>query len=103
MRILILSIYHDPEPIPKTGELARELQRRGHDVTVVTAFPHYPAGDLYPGYRLAPWRSPYLLWRIETYWGLHADRISPAEFRAFCWRHRAELWRFLQWAGKMSR
>lgn len=55
-RILILSIYHDPEPIPKTGELARELQRRGHDVTVVTAFPHYPSGDLYPGYRLAPWR-----------------------------------------------
>src|SRR6478672_2061542 len=55
-RILILSIYHDPEPIPKTGELARELQRRGHDVTVVTAFPHYPSGYLYPGYRLAPWR-----------------------------------------------
>ena len=55
-RILILSIYHDPEPIPKTGELARELQRRGHDVTVVTAFPHYPSGRLYPGYRLALWR-----------------------------------------------
>jgi colanic acid biosynthesis glycosyl transferase WcaI len=55
-RILILSIYHDPEPIPKTGELARELQRRGHDVTVVTAFPHYPGGELYPGYRLALWQ-----------------------------------------------
>jgi colanic acid biosynthesis glycosyl transferase WcaI len=55
-RILILSIYHDPEPIPKTGELARELQARGHEVTVVTAFPHYPSGRLYPGYRLAPWR-----------------------------------------------
>ncbi|HKY22391.1 MAG TPA: glycosyltransferase family 4 protein [Vicinamibacterales bacterium] len=56
MRVLILSIYHDPEPIPKTGELARELRRRGHDVTVVTAFPHYPSGRLYAGYRLAPWR-----------------------------------------------
>jgi colanic acid biosynthesis glycosyl transferase WcaI len=55
VRILILSIYHDPEPIPKTGELARELVRRGHDVTVVTSFPHYPRGDLYPGYRLRPW------------------------------------------------
>lgn len=55
-RILILTIYHDPEPIPKTGELARDLQARGHDVTVVTAFPHYPSGELYPGYRLAPWR-----------------------------------------------
>jgi glycosyltransferase involved in cell wall biosynthesis len=56
MRVLILSIYHDPEPIPKTGELARELQRRGHEVTVVTDFPHYPSGRLYSGYRLAPWR-----------------------------------------------
>lgn len=56
MRILILSIYHDPEPIPKTGELARELQRRGHEVTVVTAFPHYPSGELYAGYRLGLWR-----------------------------------------------
>ena len=55
MRILILGIYHDPEPIPKTGELARELKRRGHDVHVVTAFPHYPSGVLYPGYRLRPW------------------------------------------------
>jgi colanic acid biosynthesis glycosyl transferase WcaI len=56
LRVLILSIYHDPEPIPKTGELARELRRRGHDVTVVTAFPHYPSGKLYPGYSVAPWR-----------------------------------------------
>jgi glycosyltransferase involved in cell wall biosynthesis len=55
-RILIVSIYHDPEPIPKTGELARELQRRGHEVTVVTAFPHYPSGRLYRGYSLGLWR-----------------------------------------------
>lgn len=55
MRVLILSIYHDPEPIPKTGELARELHRRGHQVTVVTSYPHYPTGQLYPGYRLRPW------------------------------------------------
>ena len=27
------------------------------------------------GYRLCPWRSPYLRWRIETYSGLHADEI----------------------------
>ena len=30
------------------------------------------------GYRLCPWRSPYLRWRIETYCGLHADRITFA-------------------------
>ena len=55
------------------------------------------------GYRLRPWRSPSLRWRIETYWGLHAEAISPREFRAFVWEHRAELWRFLKWASEMRR
>jgi hypothetical protein len=54
------------------------------------------------GNRLRPWRSPYLRWRIETYWGLHADRISPAEFRAFLWSHQRELLRFLRWAVTME-
>lgn len=55
------------------------------------------------GYRLRPWRSPYLRWRIETYWGLHADEISPRQFRLFSWEHRGELWRFLKWASEMRR
>lgn len=54
------------------------------------------------GHWLQPWRSPYLRWRIETYWGLHADHISPAQFRAFVWEHRGELFRFLQWAHRME-
>ena len=56
--------------------------------------------ELTRGYRLCPWRSPYLRWRMETYWGLHADRVSRAEFRAFLWRHRGELLRFLHWAAR---
>ena len=35
------------------------------------------------GNRLRPWRSRYLLWRIETYWGWHAGKITPRQFRAF--------------------
>ena len=54
------------------------------------------------GYRLAPWRSPYLRWRIETYSGLQADRISPGAFWRFTWRNRHELIRFLRWADKMD-
>ena len=38
------------------------------------------AWRLSKGYRLRPWRSPYLCWRIETYWGLHADRITASDF-----------------------
>jgi len=54
------------------------------------------------GWRLTPWRSPYLRWRIETYWGLHAERITPQDFRGFAWEHRAELLRFLDWAARMD-
>jgi len=55
------------------------------------------------GYRLRPWRSPYLRWRIETYWGVHADRISAPDFFRFTWRERRELIRFLHWADRMDR
>jgi hypothetical protein len=57
--------------------------------------------QLSKGYRLRPWKSPYLLWRVETYWGLHADRITPSEFLRFAWSHRAELSRYLRWADRM--
>jgi len=52
------------------------------------------------GYRLQPWKSPYLKWRIETYWGLHAEQIDKHVFLRFSWEHRGELWRFLQWASR---
>jgi hypothetical protein len=54
------------------------------------------------GYRFCPWRSPYLRWRIETYCGLDADRISPGAFWGFTLRNRRELIRFLRWADKMD-
>jgi len=54
------------------------------------------------GYRLRPWRSPYLRWRIETYWGVHAETITAREFWTFVWIHKGELWRFLRWAGRMT-
>ncbi|MCC6538051.1 MAG: hypothetical protein IT162_10900 [Bryobacterales bacterium] len=53
------------------------------------------------GYRLAPWRSPYLKWRIETYWGLHAEDLGRPEMLRFLWQHRRELFRFLVWAERM--
>jgi hypothetical protein len=55
------------------------------------------------GHRLAPWRSPYLLWRIETYTGVKMKQIGFVEFWEFMWRERHELWRFLRWTGEMER
>ena len=51
------------------------------------------------GYRLCPWRSPYLRWRIETYRGTHADAIGFREFWSFVWQQRRELARYARWAS----
>ncbi len=55
------------------------------------------------GHRLAPWRSSYLLWRIETYTGVKMQQIGVLEFWEFAWRERANLWRFLKWTEEMER
>lgn len=54
------------------------------------------------GYRFRPWASPYLRWRIETYSGLHAEKIGAREFFDYSWAHRGELFRFLLWAGRQD-
>jgi hypothetical protein len=54
------------------------------------------------GYHLAPWRSPYLRWRIETYSGLKADKIGFLEFWRFMWHERHQLERFLKWTADMD-
>jgi lipopolysaccharide/colanic/teichoic acid biosynthesis glycosyltransferase/glycosyltransferase involved in cell wall biosynthesis len=52
VRILMLTQWFDPEPTFKGLEFARKLVECGHDVEVLTGFPNYPRGQLYPGYRL---------------------------------------------------
>lgn len=52
LRILLLTQFYSPEPLPKMPSLAKELARRGHTVTVLTGLPNYPTGKLYPGYHL---------------------------------------------------
>jgi colanic acid biosynthesis glycosyl transferase WcaI len=51
-RILLLTQWFDPEPTFKGLVFARELIRQGFEVEVVTGFPNYPGGKLYPGYSL---------------------------------------------------
>ena len=54
------------------------------------------------GYRLSPWRSPFLKWRMETYWGTPAEEIGFKKFWRFLWQHRSALIRFLEWAERME-
>jgi len=55
------------------------------------------------GHRLAPWRSPYLCWRIETYCGVKMSQVGFLEFWGFMWRERSELLRYLKWTSRMER
>lgn len=55
------------------------------------------------GHRLAPWRSPYLRWRVETYSGRRAETLTAGSVLGFLWATRGELVRFLAWTGAMQR
>jgi colanic acid biosynthesis glycosyl transferase WcaI len=58
MRFLILTQYFPPESGAaqvRLKELAKGLQRSGHEVSVVTAFPNHPTGIIPPEYR-GHWR-----------------------------------------------
>jgi hypothetical protein len=54
------------------------------------------------GHRLAPWRSPYLRWRIETYSGIRAESLTAQSVFAFLWSMRGELLQFLFWTGEIQ-
>jgi colanic acid biosynthesis glycosyl transferase WcaI len=49
MRLLIVSQYFWPETF-RINEVARDLVRRGHEVTVLCGTPNYPAGRFFEGY-----------------------------------------------------
>ncbi len=51
MRVLIIKQLFNPEPTAKSLDFANELVSRGHDVEVLTGFPSYPLGKIYPGYK----------------------------------------------------
>ena len=52
IRVLLLTQWFDPEPTFKGMVFARELVRQGFEVEVLTGFPNYPGGKVYPGYRI---------------------------------------------------
>lgn len=69
MRIAYVTQWFEPEPnIIKGSEFVRALEAAGHEVTVVTGFPNYPYGRIYPGYRLRPIRR-------ETVGGIRIVRL----------------------------
>jgi colanic acid biosynthesis glycosyl transferase WcaI len=51
VKIGIVSHWYRPEPVTIPGDVADGLVARGHDVRVLTGFPNYPDGEIYPGFR----------------------------------------------------
>jgi colanic acid biosynthesis glycosyl transferase WcaI len=56
MKILMVTQWWPPEPAGLVDSLGHPLASRGHEVHVITGYPSYPSGRLYPGYRQR-WRS----------------------------------------------
>jgi len=52
------------------------------------------------GYRLQPWKSPYLRWRFETFLGKEAASLDAKKFFELSWKYRDRLKSFAQWAAE---
>jgi hypothetical protein len=55
------------------------------------------------GYRWRPWASPYIRWRLETFFGGDMQELGPAEFFRLIWSERKQLRRFLMWTAERRR
>jgi len=77
VNILILSQNYFPEPDPM-HTLGAGLVNCGHQVNVITGFPNYPYGRIYPGYRQK-------LWQREEIDGVRVIRLPlyPDRSRSF--------------------
>ena len=54
------------------------------------------------GYRLRPWRSPYLRWRLETYSGKPAATLRLRDFVHLALSERRQMGRFFAWTGELK-
>ncbi|MEO3770979.1 glycosyltransferase family 4 protein [Micromonospora sp. B9E7] len=93
MRIGILSYHFPPEPAFIPGSLAEELAARGHEVRVLTGFPDYPGGHVYPG-----WRQR---WHHET----HSERLTVRRVPRYPGRAastKARMASYLSFAGSAT-
>lgn len=68
IRVLLLKQWFDPEPTSKGLIFARGLIKQGFEVEVLTGFPNYPGGKLYPGYKIK-------LIQKENIDGVHITRV----------------------------
>lgn len=70
MHVLVVSQFFHPEmgaPAARFGDLGRHFVQAGHRVTVLTGYPNFPQGRIYPGH-------PQHLSQVETHDGIRVLR-----------------------------
>ena len=67
-RVIFLTQWFDPEPTIRGNKFVEKLATAGYDIEVVTGFPNYPTGRIYPGFKLQSivkeQRNAYTLTRL---------------------------------------
>ncbi|WP_377887686.1 glycosyltransferase family 4 protein [Alkalihalobacillus sp. R86527] len=91
MKVMLLSQHFPPEvgaPQIRLYEVSKELQRKGHQVEIVTAFPHHPHGIIPDEYKGK-------FYQKDSYDGLtvHRSWIYPSPKGSF-WRRLTSYFSF---------
>ncbi len=68
MRLLFISQLFDPEYSIKGLSFLSGVQKLGFDIDVITTFPNYPTGRVFPGYKNK-------LWQVEAQNGIRVIRV----------------------------
>ena len=70
-------------------------------VAMLTALRYY--WIVTKGYRLRPWASPYIRWRLETFYGGDMHSLGPGEFFRLVWGGRRQNLRLMAWVAERRR
>lgn len=65
LRVVIVSQYYLPESALVSSTIARALKDAGHSVRVITSYPNYPEGKIYPGYKQR-WRQREMIDGVDV-------------------------------------
>ncbi|WP_049924720.1 glycosyltransferase family 4 protein [Halopiger djelfimassiliensis] len=88
--ILFVTQYYPPETgaaSTRVGELTKRWARDGHSVTVLTAAPDYPEGEVYDGYE-----NDWLTREERDGVTVYTTKTIPASNEGFLWRSVKFVW-----------
>ncbi len=75
--------------------------KAGNSRLLFTALRYYWATA--KGFRARPWASPYIRWRLETFFGGDMHALGPGRFFALLWSERRRSRQFLEWVAERWR